>query len=324
MFNIFKLPGKKQLHIAILSRGPKLYSTKRLVEAAEAAGHTVQVVDVLRCYMNVQTENPCIYYKGEKLPEFDAVIPRISPARTFYGTALLRQMEMMGVYAINGSLAISRSRDKLRSLQLFTRKGVGVPKTWFAHSPKDLKHIFAKVGDKKLVAKLLEGTQGKGVLLLDNKDTAPSTIEAFMGLSANLLVQEFVEEADGADIRCLVVGGKVVAAMKRQAQKGEFRSNLHLGGTAEIVEISKEEEETAVHAADVMGLNLAGVDILRSKNGPVVIEVNSSPGLEGIETATEIDVAGGIIRFIEKNVAAGSTTPLPSAAVGKNGKKISA
>jgi ribosomal protein S6--L-glutamate ligase len=324
MFKLFKLPTKKQLHIAILSRGPKLYSTQRLVEAAEKAGHTVQVVDVLRCYMNVQTEEPGIYYKGEKLPVFDAVIPRISPPRTFYGTAILRQMEMMGVYAINGSLAITRSRDKLRSLQLFTRKGVGVPKTWFAHSPRDLKHIFEEVGDKKLVAKLLEGTQGKGVLLLDNKETAPGTIEAFMGLNANLLVQEFVEEAEGADIRCLVVGGKVVAAMKRQAQKGEFRSNLHLGGTAEVVKISKQEQETAIHAADVMGLNLAGVDILRSKNGPVVIEVNSSPGLEGIEKATEIDVAGDIIKFIEKNVAGGITTPLPSAATGKNGRKISA
>jgi ribosomal protein S6--L-glutamate ligase len=289
------------MNIAILSRNSKLYSTRRLVEAARQRGHEVRVLDVLRCYMNITSLRPSIHYKGESLTGFDAVIPRIGASVTFYGTAVLRQFEMMGVYPLNESVAITRSRDKLRSLQLLARKGIGLPVTGFAHSPDDVQDMLKMVGGAPAVIKLLEGTQGIGVVLAETQQAAESVIEAFMGLKANILIQEFIKEAGGADIRCLVVGGKVVAAMKRQSKEGEFRSNLHRGGSASLIRLTPEERSTAVRAASIMGLNVCGVDILRSNHGPVVMEVNSSPGLEGIEHATQKDVASMIIQFIEKN-----------------------
>ena len=295
------------MKIAILSRNPKLYSTRRLVEACKERGHEVEVLDVLRCYMNITSMRPAIHYKGEVLNGFDAVIPRIGASVTFYGTAVLRQFEMMGVYPLNESVAISRSRDKLRALQLLARKGVGMPVTGFAHSPDDIQDLIKMVGGAPMVIKLLEGTQGIGVVLAETHKASESVIEAFMGLKANILAQEFIKEAGGADIRCFVIGDKVVAAMKRQGKEGEFRSNLHRGGTASLVRITPEERSTAVRAARTMGLNVAGVDILRSNHGPVVMEVNSSPGLQGIEDATGKDVAGTIVQFIEKNAKAGKT-----------------
>jgi len=295
------------MKIAILSRNQKLYSTRRLVEAAKERGHEVQVLDHLRCYMNITSMRPSIRYKGEKVEGFDAVIPRIGASVTFYGTAVLRQFEMMGVFPLNESVAISRSRDKLRSVQLLARKGIGLPVTGFARNPDDIDDLLNSVGGNKFVIKLLEGTQGIGVVLAENKKAAESVIEAFYGLNANILVQEFIEEAGGADIRCLVVDGKVVAAMKRQGKEGEFRSNLHRGGSAEVVRITPEERSTVVRAASIMGLNVAGVDLLRSNHGPVVMEVNSSPGLEGIEGATGKDVAGMIIGCIEKKAGKATT-----------------
>ncbi len=295
------------MKIAILSRNRKLYSTKRLVEAAEIRGHKVRVIDALRCYMNISSHRPSIHFRGENLEGFDAVIPRIGASITFYGTAVLRQFEMMGVFPVNESVAISRSRDKLRSLQLLARKGVGLPVTGFAHSPDDVDDLLKTVGGAPLVIKLLEGTQGIGVVLAETRKAAESVIEAFMGLNANILVQEFIKEAGGADIRCLVVGGKVIAAMKRQGAEGEFRSNLHRGGSASLIKLTPEERSTAARAAKIMGLNVCGVDILRSNHGPVVMEVNSSPGLEGIEGATGKDVAGMIIEFTEKNARFGRT-----------------
>ena len=289
------------MKIAVLSRNKNLYSTRRLIEAAQARGHEVFTYDVLRCYMNITSMRPSIHYKGENLTGFDAVIPRIGASVTFYGTAVLRQFEMMGVYPLNESVAVTRSRDKLRSLQLLARKGIGLPVTGFAHSPDDVEDMLNMVGGAPAVIKLLEGTQGIGVVLAETKKAAESVIEAFMGLKANILIQEFIKEAGGADIRCLVVGGKVVAAMKRQGKEGEFRSNLHRGGSAAVVRLTPEERSTAVRAAGIMGLNVCGVDILRSNHGPVVMEVNSSPGLEGIENSTGKDVAGLIIEFIEKN-----------------------
>jgi ribosomal protein S6--L-glutamate ligase len=289
------------MKIAILSRNPKLYSTRRLVEACEKRGHEARVIDALRCYMNISSHNPEVHYKGEILEGFDAIIPRIGASITFYGTAVLRQFEMMGVYPLNESVAITRSRDKLRSLQLLSRKGIGMPVTGFAHSPDDIPDMIKMVGGAPVVIKLIEGTQGIGVVLAETSKAAESVIEAFLGLKANILVQEFIGEAGGADIRCFVVGEKVVAAMKRTAKEGEFRSNLHRGGHADIIRITPEERSTAVRAARIMGLNVAGVDILRSNHGPVVMEVNSSPGLEGIENATNKDVADMIIAFIEKN-----------------------
>ncbi len=289
------------MKIAILSRNRGLYSTRRLIEAAETRGHTVEVLDTLHCYMNINSLVPSMHYKGEELNDFDAVIPRIGASITFYGTAVLRQFEMMGVYPLNESVAISRSRDKLRSMQLMARKGIGLPVTGFAHSPDDIPDLIDMVGGAPLVIKLLEGTQGIGVVLAETRKAAESVIEAFMGLKANIMVQEYIKEAGGADIRCFVVGDRVVAAMKRQAAEGEFRSNLHRGGTASVIRITPDERATAVRAAKTMGLNVAGVDILRSKHGPLVMEVNSSPGLEGVESSTNIDVAGKIIEFIEKN-----------------------
>ncbi|MFY0663111.1 MAG: 30S ribosomal protein S6--L-glutamate ligase [Natronospirillum sp.] len=289
------------MKIGILSRNSKLYSTRRLVEAAENRGHEVRVIDALRCYMNITSHNPEIHYKGEKLDGFDAVIPRIGASITFYGTAVLRQFEMMSVYPLNESVAISRSRDKLRSLQLLSRRGIGLPVTSFAHSPDDIEDLLSIVGGAPAVIKLLEGTQGVGVVLAETNQAAESVIQAFMGLKQHILVQEFIKEAKGADIRAFVVGGKVVAAMKRQAKEGEFRSNLHRGGTAALCRITPEERATAIRAAKVMGLNVCGVDLLRSNHGSVVMEVNSSPGLEGIENASGKDVADLIIDFIEKN-----------------------
>jgi len=289
------------MKIAILSRNKNLYSTRRLIEACEQRGHEPVVLDVLRSYLNITSSKPEIHFKGEILPQFDAVIPRIGASVTFYGTAVLRQFEMTGAFPLCESVAISRSRDKLRSLQLLSRKGVGLPNTGFANNPDDLQDLIKMVGGAPLVIKLLEGTQGIGVVLAETKKAAESVIEAFMGLKANILIQEYIKESSGADIRCLVIGGKVVAAMKRQAQAGEFRSNLHRGGSATLVKITPAERATAVKAAQVMGLSVAGVDLLRSERGPLVMEVNSSPGLEGIEAATGKDVAGMIIEFIEKN-----------------------
>ena len=289
------------MRIAILSRNENLYSTSRLKAAGEARGHQVDVIDTLHCDIDIASNNPKIRYMGEELPQYDAVIPRIGASITFYGTAVVRQFEMMGTFCINESVAISRSRDKLRSLQLLSRKGIGLPKTGFASRPDKIQDLIKNVGGAPLVIKLLEGTQGIGVVLAETNKAAESVIEAFMGLKANILVQEFIEEANGADIRCFVVGNKVIAAMKRQAGEGEFRSNLHRGGTAQLVKLTKEERATAINASKIMGLNLCGVDILQSKNGPVVMEVNSSPGLEGIEKATGKDVADMIFGFIEKN-----------------------
>jgi ribosomal protein S6--L-glutamate ligase len=295
------------MKIAVLSRDSKLYSTRRLVDAAAQRGHQARVIDVLRCYMNITSHRPRIHYKGEELAGFDAVVPRIGASVTFYGTAVLRQFEMMGVYPLNESVAITRGRDKLRSLQLLSRKGIGLPVTGFAHSPDDVADLIEMVGGAPLVIKLLEGTQGIGVVLAETHKAAESVIEAFMGLRANILAQEYIQEAGGADVRCFVIGDKVVAAMRRQAKEGEFRSNLHRGGTATLVRITPEERSTAVRAAKTIGLNVAGVDILRSNHGAVVMEVNSSPGLEGIETATGKDVAGMMIEFIERNAALGRT-----------------
>ena len=295
------------MKIAIMSRKKSLYSTRRLVEAGEQRGHEMHVVDTLRCYMNIASHKPVIHLKGQPLEGFDAVIPRIGASITFYGTAVLRQFEMMGVFPLNESVAISRSRDKLRSLQLLARKGIGLPITGFAHSPDDVDDLIKMVNGAPLVIKLLEGTQGIGVVLAETQQAAESVIEAFMGLKANILVQEFIKEAGGADIRCFVIGDKVVATMMRKAKEGEFRSNLHRGGSAELIKITPEERSTAVRAANVMGLNVAGVDILRSNHGPVVMEVNSSPGLEGIERATGKDIAGMIIDFMAKEAKPGKT-----------------
>ncbi|SJN60037.1 30S ribosomal protein S6--L-glutamate ligase [Vibrio ruber] len=289
------------MKIGILSRNSSLYSTQRLIEACKNRGHEYKVIDALRCYMNINSEKPEIHFKGEQLSGFDAIIPRIGASVTFYGTAVLRQFEMMGVYPVNESVAISRSRDKLRSMQLLSRKGIGMPITGFASKPDDIKDLLNMVGGAPVVIKLLEGTQGIGVVLAENRKAAESVIEAFMGLKANIMVQEYVKEAGGADIRCFVIGDKVIASMKRQGAEGEFRSNLHRGGTATLVKISPQERKTAIDAAKIMGLNVAGVDLLRSSRGPLVMEVNSSPGLEGIEKATGKDIASMIIEFAEKN-----------------------
>ncbi|HEY7862472.1 MAG TPA: 30S ribosomal protein S6--L-glutamate ligase, partial [Thermoanaerobaculia bacterium] len=266
------------MKILILSRKASLYSTRRLKEAGEQRGHEMRVVDYLRCYMDITSYRPKVIFRGQSLEGVDAVIPRIGAPHTFYGTAVVRQFEMMGVFSTNPSLAISRARDKLRCLQLLSRKGLGLPVTGFAHSTKDVDGLINLVGGAPLVVKLLEGTQGIGVVLAETRKAAESVIEAFRGLDANILVQEFIREAKGSDIRCLVVGQKVVAAMKRTAAEGEFRSNLHRGGTASKVKLTPEERATAIGAAKAMGLRFAGVDLLRSNHGPVVVEVNSSPG----------------------------------------------
>lgn len=291
----------KPLRIAILSQDARLYSTTRLVEAAEARGHEVRVVNPLLCYMDITSERPNIYYRKESLNHLDAVIPRIGASATFYGTAVVRQFEMIGIYSVNESVAISRARDKLRALQILSRKGIGMPVTGFAHSTKMTHEVIKLVGGAPLVVKLLEGTQGKGVIKAETDIAAESVVEAFRELDEYMLVQQYVKEANGCDLRCFVVGNSVVASMMRKAKVGEFRANLHRGGTATAVKISEEERKTSIAAAKALGLEVAGVDVLRTSKGPLVIEVNSSPGLEGIENATKVDVAGSIIRHIEKN-----------------------
>lgn len=289
------------MKIAILSRKRELYSTRRLVEAAEGRGHLVRVIDPLRCYMGIVSGRPSIHYRGEALDDFEAVVPRIGASVTFYGTAVVRQFEMMGVYCLNQSQAISRARDKLRSMQLLAREGIGMPMTGFAHSPDDKEDLMSLVGAPPFVVKLLEGTQGMGVVLAETPKACESVIDAFRKLRAYFLLQEFVRDAGGADIRCFVVGDSVIASMQRQAKDGQFRSNLHRGGRASLIEITSEERSIAVLAARTMGLGVAGVDIIRSERGPLVLEVNSSPGLEGIERCTSIDVAGLIVRFVEQH-----------------------
>ena len=290
------------MKIGILSRKQDLYSTHRLVEAAKSRGHEADVIDTLRCYMNITSSRPMIHYKGTELEHYDAVIPRIGASITFYGAAVVRQLEMMGVFCLNDSIAITRARDKLRSLQLLSKRGIGLPVTGFAHSVDEIQDLIKMVGGPPLVVKFLEGTQGIGVVLVETSKAARSVIEAFFGLKVNILVQEYIKESNGADIRCFVVGDQVVAAMKRQAKSEEFRSNLHRGGKATAEDITDEERSMAIRAAHIMGLNVAGVDIVRSNRGPLIMEVNASPGLEGIEKTTKIDVAGSIIQFIEKNI----------------------
>ncbi|MDD7911066.1 MULTISPECIES: 30S ribosomal protein S6--L-glutamate ligase [Pseudovibrio] len=295
------------MKIAMLSRNPNLYSHRRLKEAAEERGFELDILNTLQCTMNIASRRPEIYYGGTKVPAYDAVIPRIGASVTFYGLAVLRQFEMMGVFPLNESVAIGRSRDKLRSMQLLARDGIGLPTTAFAHYPKQSEEVLRLAGGAPLVIKLLEGTQGIGVVLADSDRSAKSIIEAFRGADVNILVQEFVKEAEGSDIRAIVIGGKVVAAMQRTGAPGEFRSNLHRGGKASTVKITPQERATAVGAAKTLGLNVCGVDMLRSKEGPVVMEVNSSPGLEGVEKATGMDVAGKIIDFIARNASVGKT-----------------
>jgi ribosomal protein S6--L-glutamate ligase len=291
------------MRIGILSRNSKLYSTNRLVEAAQKLGHQADIIDTMRCYMNITSAQPTIHYKGQALENYDAMIPRIGASVTFYGAAVVRQLEMMGVFCVNDSVSITRARDKLRSLQLLSKKGIGLPITGFAHDVDEIKDLIKMVGGPPLVIKFLEGTQGIGVILVESTKAAFSVLEAFLGLKVNIMVQEYIKEAGGADIRCFVVGGNVVAAMKRQSGSAEeFRSNLHRGGTATPVEITAEEKMMATRAAHIIGLNVAGVDIVRSQRGPLIMEVNASPGLEGIEKTTGVDVAMEIIKFVENGV----------------------
>ncbi len=295
------------MKIAILSRNPGLYSTKRLVEAGTERGHEMRVIDHLKCYVSIEKSRPEIHYEGKKLEDIDAIIPRIGASVTFYGCAIVRQFEMSGVVSASESQAIVRSRDKLRSLQILSRAGVDMPKTGFARLPKDKSDIIEMVGGTPVVIKLLEGTQGIGVVLAETKKAAESVLDAFYGLKTNILIQEFIKESKGTDIRAFVVDGKVVGAMKRTGKEGEFRSNLHRGGRAESVKLSAAERKTAIKAAKALGLGVAGVDMLPSNRGPLVMEVNSSPGLEGIERSTGIDIAGKIIGFLEK--ASGNPRP---------------
>ncbi|MDP5082123.1 MAG: 30S ribosomal protein S6--L-glutamate ligase [Winogradskyella sp.] len=290
------------MNIVILSRNPHLYSTKRLVEAAKKRKHTVEVIDPLKCEIIIEKKNPAVLYKGKPLKNIDAIIPRIGASVTFYGTAVVRQFEMMKIFSTVESQALVRSRDKLRSLQVLSRAGLGMPKTVFSNYTKDVAEVIEYVGGAPLVIKLLEGTQGLGVVLAETNNAAESVLEAFNGLQARVIVQEFIKESKGADIRVFIVDGNVVGAMKRQGKEGEFRSNLHRGGSAKIVELTDEEENAALKAAKALGLGICGVDMLQSARGPLILEVNSSPGLEGIEAATKKDIANTIIRYIERNV----------------------
>lgn len=290
------------MRIVVLSRNPNLYSTKRLVEAGVQRKHEMLVVDHSKCDLIIEKKNPVIIYKGEQLENVDAVIPRIGASITFFGTAVVRQFEMMKVFTAVESQALVRSRDKLRSLQILSRAGLGLPKTVFSNYSKNVKDIIKGAGGAPIVIKLLEGTQGLGVVLAETNNAAESVIEAFNGLKVRVIVQEFIKEAKGADIRVFVVDGVVVGAMKRQGKEGEFRSNLHRGGSANIIELSEDEENAALKAARVMGLGVCGVDLLQSSHGPLILEVNSSPGLEGIESATDKDIARSIIRYVERNV----------------------
>ncbi len=297
-----KAAPKRALRVAVLSREDN-YSTRRLVQEGEARGHTVEVIDTTRCYMAINALSPEVHYDGARLPRYDAVIPRIGASITPYGTAVIRQFETIGTYCVNGSAGISASRDKLQAHQVLAGHHIGMPTTAFAASPKDTKNLMDLVGSAPMIVKLLESTQGKGVVLAETKKAAESVIDAFRGLRANFLVQQFVKESAGEDIRCLVVGGKVIAAMKRTGAEGDFRSNLHRGGSAKVEKISRQERATAVKAAKVFGLGVAGVDLLRSKDGPKVLEVNSSPGFEGIETATGKNIVGKLYEQIEGHAA---------------------
>jgi ribosomal protein S6--L-glutamate ligase len=289
------------MKIAILSRGKNIYSTAQLVEAAEKRGHEAVVLDHMKCVLVIEKGRPHIFYQGKELTDINAVIPRIGASVTFYGAAVVRQFEMMKIFTAVESQALVRSRDKLRSLQILARAGLGMPKTAFANQTKDIDSLLDSIGGAPCIVKLLEGTQGIGVILAESKKVATSVIEAFLKLDAAMLVQEFIKEAKGADIRAFVIDGQVVGAMKRQAKEGEFRSNLHRGGTAELIQLSSEERSTAIKAAKKLGLGIAGVDLLQSDRGPLVMEVNSSPGLEGIQKATGIDIAGKIIEYVERN-----------------------
>jgi ribosomal protein S6--L-glutamate ligase len=295
------------MRIAMLARNPALYSHRRLSEAAEARGHVLEVLNTLRCTVHIASHRPTVFYNGEPVARYDAIIPRVGASVTQYGLAVLRQFEMSGIWPLNESVAIGRSRDKLRSMQILAKHGLGLPLTAFAHDPRQTEEILHAVNGPPVVIKLLEGTQGIGVVLAETEASAKSVIEAFRGANVNILVQEFIKEAGGTDIRAFVIGGKVVAAMKRTGAPEDFRSNLHRGGSAEVIKITPEERSTAVRAAKHMGLNVCGVDMLRSNHGPVIMEVNSSPGLEGIEAATGKDVAGMIIDFIAANAKVGKT-----------------
>lgn len=289
------------MRIVILSQNPNLYSTKRLVEAGEKKGHEMIIIDHTKCNLVIEKKKPTIIYRGKEITDIDGVIPRIGASVTFFGTAVVRQFEMMKVFTATESQALVRSRDKLRSLQILSRAGLGLPKTVFSNYSKDVSQIVEAVGGAPLVIKLLEGTQGLGVVLADNKNSAESILEAFNGLKARVIVQEFIKEAKGADIRVFIVDGIVVGAMKRQGKEGEFRSNLHRGGSANVIELTDEEENAALKAAKSLGLGIAGVDLLQSARGPLILEVNSSPGLEGIEVATGKDIANSIIKYVERN-----------------------
>lgn len=290
------------MNLKILSANPNLYSTKRLLEAGKKRGHTIEVINHTKCDIVMEKKNPVVLYRGKQLEGVDAVIPRIGASVTFYGTAVVRQFEMMRCFTTTESQALVRSRDKLRSLQILSRAGLGLPKTIFTNYSKNVKEIVEQAGGAPVIIKLLEGTQGIGVILAETKKAAESVIEAFNNLQARVIVQEFIKEAGGADIRAFVVDGQVVGAMKRQGKEGEFRSNLHRGGTAEVIDLSDEEERAALKAVKAMGLGVAGVDMLQSARGPLILEVNSSPGLEGIENATGKDIASMIIKYAERNV----------------------
>ena len=290
------------MNIVILSANQNLYSTKRLVEAAEKRGHTAAVINHTKCYVVIESGHPEVFYKDHSIQNVDAIIPRIGASVTFYGSSIIRQFEMQKKFTTLSSLALVRSRDKLRATQILSRHGIGIPKTAFAKYPGDVEYLIKQVGGAPLIVKLLEGTQGLGVVLAETRKAAKSVIEAFYGLNANILVQEFIQEAGGADVRAFVVDNKVVAAFKRQGKEGEFRSNLHRGGSGTLIKLNKAEKEAAVNAAKALGLAIAGVDMLQSDRGPLILEVNSSPGLEGVEKSTGVDVAGKIIEYIEKNI----------------------
>ncbi len=290
------------MNIIILSTNPNLYSTRRLQEAAEERGHTAAIINHTKCYVVIESGDPKVYYKDHPITDVDAIIPRIGASVTFYGSSVIRQFEMQKVFTTTSSLALVRSRDKLRATQILSRHGIGIPKTAFAKYPGDIEYLIKQVGGAPLIVKLLEGTQGLGVVLAETKKAAKSVIEAFYGLSANILVQEFISEAGGADVRAIVIDNKVVAAFKRQGKEGEFRSNIHRGGNGSLIKLTKAEKIAAVNAAKALGLNIAGVDMLQSNRGPLILEVNSSPGLEGVEKATNVDVAGKVIEYIERNI----------------------
>jgi len=290
------------MKIAILSRNSQLYSTRRLVEAGESLGHEIRVFDHTKCYIVNESREPSVYYGKEKIDGYDAVIPRIGASVTFYGASIIRQFEMQKIFTTVKSVALTRSRDKLRSIQILSRENLGIPKTAFARSPKDIPHMIRTVGGAPLILKVLEGTQGLGVVLAETQKAAKSVVEAFMAMDKSILVQEFIKEAGGADIRAFAIDGKVVGAMKRQGKEGEFRSNLHRGGSSSMIKLKRREASAAVKAARAMGLSIAGVDMLQSERGPLILEVNSSPGLEGIEKSTGVNIAEKVIQYVENSV----------------------